>query len=64
MTRCADCIYFTDGGNCRRYPPVAVLSEQGVVSRTIYPVVTSSDWCGEFTFDLELLVDESEEPHT
>jgi hypothetical protein len=34
-------------GYCRRYPPTASDNEDGV-STTVWPIVSASEWCGEF----------------
>lgn len=50
---CANCHYFKehdedeDAAFCKRYPPVYTPDENGEMVVT-YPVVSSSDWCGEF----------------
>jgi hypothetical protein len=52
MKHCSDCAFcsapWTDTfGNelarCHRYPP-----QQKIPNADSYPIVTSSDWCGEF----------------
>lgn len=54
MTVCAACMYFEpidtddekDVGECRRYPRQFVKEDRAI--RTFFPLVSYSDWCGEF----------------
>lgn len=58
--RCENCRYFSEAGECRRYPPQVVESidsesaeytEQVFVSSTTltyWPDVEPDSWCGEF----------------
>lgn len=49
-TTCAICAYADDvdkdGALCRRNPPVAMITEDGVIS--VIPVVDLDGWCGEW----------------
>lgn len=49
---CEYCRFFDTYNNakglCRRYPPSVVSSEYSVSELTVYPEVTTDDWCGEF----------------
>ena len=35
---------------CRRYPPapIAMRTPKGVMVQTLYPLVTKTNWCGEY----------------
>lgn len=50
---CQNCFYCRDydkrddAGFCKRFPPVYVADEAGETMLT-YPVVNSTDWCGEY----------------
>ena len=56
---CSNCRFYaptagpSEGGYCRRYPPVIVAEEHkdgGALSirAGVWPMVASSAWCGEF----------------
>jgi hypothetical protein len=42
--KCGNCRFFNDG-ECRRHAPV-VLGE--TAEDTVWPIVSRSDWCGDF----------------
>jgi len=44
---CRDYDRSDDAGFCKRYPPIYVADEAGDTILT-NPVVSSSEWCGEF----------------
>jgi hypothetical protein len=51
MPKCGTCAFLQakpgePAGYCRRYPPVAMESEEG--SYSAFPVVELVDWCGEY----------------
>lgn len=44
---CASCQYtWSETSECRRFPPTAMMI--GAELRSVWPIVTDSDWCGEF----------------
>lgn len=55
---CAACRYFVASkppssdrfGRCKRFPPTGFFSEAAEVSANV--MVESSDWCGEYKFDV------------
>lgn len=55
---CGNCFYFNEiikkefsGGFCKRYPPQILLDIDGELKDSTWPIVQSSDWCGEFMED-------------
>jgi hypothetical protein len=64
---CKNCKYFIVGEvdrntmqkqtTCVRYPPVThpLLSQQGVMMITVYPVISEESFCGEFSTSLNLI---------
>jgi hypothetical protein len=41
---CCDCRFYFQNGECHRYPPKLVQSEEG----SGFPCVDDDNWCGEF----------------
>jgi hypothetical protein len=47
VIKCANCGHYQEeAGQCRRYPPVHMLTDEGGFWE--FPDVDPDDWCGEF----------------
>jgi hypothetical protein len=47
---CRDCKWF-DGSNCHRLPPTWQQMERDGYPLPVFPLVKSTDWCGEWKWD-------------
>lgn len=66
MTRptCFSCLFFQDGyrwetgaAKCVRHAPVFTASSTGMLTAA-WPMVSASDWCGDYEFAGEEMMDE------